>query len=296
MRRSDGYVVSNSYEMPTGAFTRDPEARLPTADIAQRLSSVVAEDRSLMVNATQMALGLLGDAIAANLFLLGVAFQRGLIPLSAAAIEQAITLNNVAIEQSKQAFLWGRQWVVDPDMVAATLASKSAGGLPASQNRLDNLDDLIADRTARLTAYQNAGYGAKYQADLAAIIKADTDPTQKLSKAAARYLYKMMAIKDEYEVARLYSDSQFSQQIAQMFEGDVRLSVHLAPPLLARMDRRQAGLVNPHMADGSGLLSGPCGICARLARYGPGCIWLYPRAPAREKSAGRLSKPLDGNL
>ena len=84
-----------------------------------------------MVNATQMALGLLGDAIAANLFLLGVAFQRGLIPLSAAAIEQAITLNNVAIEQSKQAFLWGRQWVVDPDMVAATLASKSTGGLPA---------------------------------------------------------------------------------------------------------------------------------------------------------------------
>ena len=236
LMRSDGYVVANSYEMPTGAFTRDPEARLPTADIAQRLSSVVAEDRSLMVNATQMALGLLGDAIAANLFLLGVAFQRGLLPLSAAAIEQAITLNNVAIEQSKQAFLWGRQWVVDPDMVAATLASKSAGGLPASQNRLDNLDDLIADRTARLTAYQNAGYGAKYQADLAAIIKADTDPTQKLSKAAARYLYKMMAIKDEYEVARLYSDGQFSQQIAQMFEGDVRLSVHLAPPLLARMD------------------------------------------------------------
>jgi len=195
----------------------------------------VDEDRSVMVNATKMARALLGDAIAANLFLLGAAFQRGFIPLSAAAIEQAITLNNVAVEQSKQAFLWGRQWVADPDMVNAAYQAKQAGYALSGQ-KIDTLEGVIADRKKRLTDYQNASYGAAYEDGLAPILAADFDPEQRLSRAAARYLYKMMAIKDEYEVARLYSNGQFSQQIAQMFEGKTELSVHLSPPLFAATD------------------------------------------------------------
>ena len=236
LMRADGHVVANSYEMPTGDFTRDADASLPSADIAQRLSGIVGEDRAFMVNATQMALSLLGDAIAANLFLLGVAFQRGLIPLSAGAIEEAITLNNVAVEQSKQAFMWGRQWVADPEEVEAALAEKAATVPLAMASRIEDLDDIIADRVARLTTYQDARYAEQYRSLLSPVIAGDKDERQRLSKAAARYLYKMMAIKDEYEVARLYSDGQFSQQIKQMFEGDVKLSVHLAPPLLAKQD------------------------------------------------------------
>ena len=231
----DGYVVANSYEMPTGDFTRNSDIKFPTSDIARRLHAIVDEDRSVMVNATEMARALLGDAIAANLFLLGVAFQRGLIPLSSVAIEEAITLNNVAVEQSKQAFLWGRQWVADPDMVKAACQAKQTG-YPSSGQKIDTLEGVIADRKKRLTDYQNAGYSTAYEEGLAPILAADFDPEKRLSKAAARYLYKMMAIKDEYEVARLYSNGQFRQQIAQMFEGDVTLSLHLSPPLFAATD------------------------------------------------------------
>ena len=236
LMRADGHVVANSYEMPTGDFTRNADAQLPGADIAQRLSSIVGEDRAVMVNATQMALSLLGDAIAANLFLLGVAFQRGLIPLSAAAIEEAITLNNVAIEQSKQAFMWGRQWVADSKKVETALANKATAAPLGMTSRLEALDDIIADRVARLAVYQDASYAERYRSLLAPVMAIDNEASRRLSKAAARYLYKMMAIKDEYEVARLYSDGQFSKQIKQMFEGDVKLSVHLAPPLLAKQD------------------------------------------------------------
>ena len=236
LMRADGHVVANSYEMPTGDFTRNADAQLPGADIAQRLSSIVGEDRAVMVNATQMALSLLGDAIAANLFLLGVAFQRGLIPLSAAAIEEAITLNNVAIEQSKQAFMWGRQWVADSKKVETALANKAIAAPLGMTSRLEALDDIIADRVARLAVYQDASYAERYRSLLAPVMAIDNEASRRLSKAAARYLYKMMAIKDEYEVARLYSDGQFSKQIKQMFEGDVKLSVHLAPPLLAKQD------------------------------------------------------------
>lgn len=231
----DGYVVANSYEMPTGDFTRNSDLKFPASDIARRLHAIVDEDRSVMVNATEMARALLGDAIAANLFLLGAAFQRGLIPLSAAAIEEAITLNNVAVEQSKQAFLWGRQWVADPDMVKAACQAKQTGYASSGQ-KIDTLEGVIADRKKRLADYQNASYGAAYEEGLAPILAADFDPEKRLSKAAARYLYKMMAIKDEYEVARLYSNGQFRQQIAQMFEGDVSLSLHLSPPLFAATD------------------------------------------------------------
>ena len=237
LMRADGHVVANSYEMPTGDFTRDADATLPSADIAQRLSGIVGEDRAFIVNATQMALSLLGDAIAANLFLLGVAFQRGLIPLSAGAIEEAITLNNVAVAQSKQAFMWGRQWVAGPDEVEVALSAKAAKAPLAMASRIEDLQDIIADRALRLTTYQDSSYAEQYRRLLSLVIAADKEKSKRLSKAAARYLYKMMAIKDEYEVARLYSDGQFSQQIKQMFEGDVRLSVHLAPPLLAKLDQ-----------------------------------------------------------
>jgi len=227
-----GHVVANSYEMPTGDFTRNADQKLPVAEMADRLKQIVPEGQSVMVDATQSALALVGDSIAANLFLLGVAFQRGLLPLSSVAIEQAIRLNNIAIEQSLRAFAWGRQWVVDPAGIDQILADKKAlSSLP-----LDRLEQIIADRVERLRAYQNEAYARDYERQVSAITQLDTHRDQLLSKAVARYLYKMMAIKDEYEIGRLYSDGQFGRLIDRVFTSDVRLSVHLAPPLFSRHD------------------------------------------------------------
>jgi len=227
-----GHAVVNSYEMPTGDFTRDPEARLPAKDIEKRLRELVPDGQALMVNATQIASALMGDTIAANLFLLGVAFQRGLIPLSAAAIIQAITLNNIAVDASVRAFNWGRVYVAEPARLDAALAQRQQYSAPP----LEDLDSIIADRAARLTAYQNTGYAERYRQKIETIRAVDQQKHQKLTKAAARYLYKMMAIKDEYEVARLYTDTRFTSRIEALFEGDYQLSVHLAPPLFSGHD------------------------------------------------------------
>ena len=231
-----GHIIANTNEMPTGGFTRDTEERLPSAAITERLSAAVAPDRATLLDTSQMAVRLLGDLIASNLLLLGVAWQKGLIPLSAAAIEQAITLNGVAVTQSVNAFRWGRKWVVDRPAVDAEVAAAEARAGLGRAGPLTDLDEIIADRTARLTAYQNVAYAQAFRDKIDIIRAVDTDPDQRLTKAAARYLYKMMAIKDEYEVARLYTDGTFAKALSAQFDGDYRLSFHLAPPLFSRPD------------------------------------------------------------
>ena len=166
----------------------------------------------------------------------------------------------------------------------AALAEKAATVPLAMASRIEELDDIIADRVARLTTYQDARYAEQYRSLLSPVIAGDKDERQRLSKAAARYLYKMMAIKDEYEVARLYSDGQFSQQIKQMFEGDVKLSVHLAPPLLAKQDPAkrtptQIPIWQLDLASFQTVAASACG-----ARHMDGCFWLYRRAQTRAPS------------
>ncbi len=183
-----------------------------------------------------MAVRLLGDTIASNLLLLGVAWQKGLIPLSSNAVEKAITLNGIAVQQSINAFRWGRKWVVDAGAVDREVtAAEDRSGLGAVQP-LTALDDIIADRMARLTSYQNSAYASRYREKLDSLIAVDTDAGQHLSRAVARYLYKMMAIKDEYEVARLYTDGRFANALSAQFEGDVSISYHLAPPMFSGAD------------------------------------------------------------
>ena len=217
--------------------------------------------QATLLNTSQMAVRLLGDSIAANLLLLGVAWQKGLIPLSAEAIEQAITLNGIAVQQSINAFRWGRKWVLDSASVdQAVNAAEARSGLGAARP-LTDLDQIITDRAARLTAYQNAAYAKAYTDKIAALRAADTHPDQHLTKAAARYLYKMMAIKDEYEVARLYTDGAFAAALAAQFDGDYTVSYHLAPPLFSRPDpvtgrpkkARYGGWVKPVMSVLAGL-------------------------------------------
>jgi indolepyruvate ferredoxin oxidoreductase len=184
------------------------------------------------VPATRLATALLGDAIATNLFMVGFAYQQGLLPVSAAAIEQAIVINRVAVAMNRSAFRWGRRAALDLAAVDA-LAAPTQVAAPPSQS----LDELIERRVALLTAYQDADYAARYRRLVDRVRAADAALGKSaLSEAVARYHAKLMAYKDEYEVARLYTDGHFLAEVARRFEGQPKLVIHLAPPLLARRD------------------------------------------------------------
>jgi indolepyruvate ferredoxin oxidoreductase len=222
--KPDGHIVANTYEMMTGAFVRNRDFRLPGKDMRERLEAAVPEGHALLTDATGLAGHLLGDTIGANLFLLGVAWQKGLIPLGRAAIAEAIRLNGVAIDLNLSAFAWGRAWAVDPDRIETWSTRPNAAP--------DTLDVLIEDRLARLTAYQNAAYAAEYATFIQKVAAQDPDPDRRLTRATARNLYKLMAYKDEYEVARLLTNDSFKAAIHSQFEGDYRITHHLAPPML----------------------------------------------------------------
>ncbi|MGE4326918.1 MAG: indolepyruvate ferredoxin oxidoreductase family protein, partial [Pseudodonghicola sp.] len=231
VKPGEAHLVVNTHEMMTGDFTRDADFRLPVTLMEARLKAAVPAGASVFVNATRLGTALMGDSIAANLFMLGVAYQKGLIPLSADAIEQAIELNGVAIPFNLQSFAWGRMWVQDRDYV------ESRGRVaPVIHPEEQPLDELIAQRVADLTAYQNARYAARYKALVDRVAAADPCGDKALTRAVARAAYKLMAYKDEYEVGRLYSDGRFARALAEQFEGDFTLKLHLAPPIFSKRD------------------------------------------------------------
>lgn len=228
--RGRTYAVVNDKEVPTAAFVLNPDARFPTVAMKDKVLAEVGDEACHFINATDIATSLLGDSIASNLFLLGYAWQRGLVPVSAASLERAIELNGVAIDFNKQAFLWGRRFAHQPDRVMSLLRSAEPERFP------ETLDEVLADREARLASYQDAAYAARYRRQIEALRARDPKAAEpgSLTLAAARQLYRMMAIKDEYEVARLYTDGEFQRKLAARFEGDYQLRFNLAPPLLAR--------------------------------------------------------------
>ncbi|MGK4360978.1 indolepyruvate ferredoxin oxidoreductase family protein [Ectopseudomonas chengduensis] len=225
------HAVINSHEAATAEFTRNPDAQVPGAAMREAISEAVGEGKTRFVDATRLATRLLGDSIATNLFMLGYAYQKGLVPVSAEAINKAIELNGVAIELNQQAFLWGRRAAHDLAAVEKLAAPKVVEAPHCS-----TLEEIVADRVQRLTAYQNAAYAERYRELVERVRKVDTDAQQRLSKAVARYYFKLLAYKDEYEVARLYSDSTFRKQLEAQFEGDYRLQFHLAPSWLSKPD------------------------------------------------------------
>jgi len=183
--------------------------------------------------ATRLATALLGDAVGTNLFLLGYAFQKGLVPVSLAALERAIELNGRAVEWNLRAFAWGRLAAHDRAAVDAEARAVLRGEAEAPSAR--SLAELVEHRAGLLAAYQNARWAERYRAfvDIVAVRElALGDGRDDLARAVARYLYKLMAYKDEYEVARLYTDGSFARQLAREFEGDYRLRVHLSPQFL----------------------------------------------------------------
>ncbi|KIQ26925.1 indolepyruvate ferredoxin oxidoreductase family protein [Xanthomonas campestris] len=281
-------VVLNTYEAMPGSFTTQPDLQFPAAEIIAGVRTALGGQEPLLLDATQLATALLGDAIASNLFVLGYAWQHGLVPLSHAALMRAIELNGAAVAMNQQAFAWGRLAAVDLPAVqraaglapaldtaahahAATppsrgpdswedhdmsgqsapraLAQTDADTLHADgdapvhplddEQLAQSLDEAIARRVHFLTDYQDAAYAQQYRA---LVERVRTHEAQRapgstaLSAAVARYAFKLMAYKDEYEVARLYTRGDFQRRVQQQFEGDYQLRFHLAPPLFAKKD------------------------------------------------------------
>ena len=225
------HAVINSHEAATAEFTRNPDAQVPGAAMREALIEAVGEGKTHFVDATRLATRLLGDSIAGNLFMLGFAYQKGFVPVSAEAIDKAIELNGVAVQLNQQAFLWGRRTAHD-----AAAVEKLAMPKTAASPRCETLKEIIDYRVEFLTAYQDAGYAERYRELVVRVSRADKGADQALSRAVARNYFKLLAYKDEYEVARLYSDGSFIKQLEAQFQGDYRLEFHLAPSWLSKPD------------------------------------------------------------
>jgi indolepyruvate ferredoxin oxidoreductase len=243
IRAGRSRVVLNSYEAMPGSFTMKPDMQFPEAGIVDAVRTALGGALPEIVDATGLATQLLGDSIGANLFMLGYAWQKGWVPLSQGALMRAVELNGAAVEMNKAAFNWGRMAAHD---IAAVKAAADGSAAPAAapgvldDSRLsETLDERIARRIAFLTDYQNSAYAQKYKALVdrtRAAEQARVPGSTALTEAVVRYAFKLMAYKDEYEVARLYTSGDFEKRIREQFDGDFRLHFHLAPPLLARRD------------------------------------------------------------
>ncbi|USX21240.1 indolepyruvate ferredoxin oxidoreductase family protein [Oxalobacteraceae bacterium OTU3REALA1] len=228
------HAMINSTGSSTAAFVKNPDWQFPDAGSRGEIVRACGDELVDFVDAGQIATALMGDSIATNMFMLGYAFQKGHVPLSEASIIKAIELNAISVNFNKAAFHWGRT-------AAHDLGSVTKLTTPAKViefKRTQTLDDIVNRRVELLTAYQNADYAQQYKAFVEQVRaeEAKLGKSTRLSEAVARYYYKLMAYKDEYEVARLYTDGAFQQKIAGMFEGDIKLKFHLAPPLMAKHD------------------------------------------------------------
>ncbi|MHA1113858.1 MAG: indolepyruvate ferredoxin oxidoreductase family protein, partial [Alphaproteobacteria bacterium] len=231
-------AVVNTHLVPTAAFTREPDMELDGGHMRQIVANAVGEENATFLNANATMTGLMGDSITTNTFIMGMAWQQGLIPIGRDAMERAIALNGVAVEDNLRAFKWGRLAAHDPRKVADAAAPYVVGRAKA-EARLEGFDDIVAYREADLAAYQDAAYAARYTRLVRRVADAEAAKAKGrtgLADAVARYFHKLMAYKDEYEVARLYTDGRFDEKLANQFEGMEKLRFHLAPPLLAKRD------------------------------------------------------------
>jgi indolepyruvate ferredoxin oxidoreductase len=237
MRSGETTVVVNTHETLPGDFTRNADFSLPTERLKREIAKAADKDRAHFIEATKLSTALFGSSTGQNIFLVGYAYQLGGVPISADAILRAIELNGEAVAMNKAAFEWGRRAALDPEAVAKLVTPITA---PTEARRLSgSLEETIERRIAFLTDYQNAAYAKRYRGIVERVRAAEAAKAPGetgLSEAVAKYLFKLMAYKDEYEVARLFTDGAFEQQVAAAFDGKLRYEFHLAPPLLARMD------------------------------------------------------------
>jgi indolepyruvate ferredoxin oxidoreductase len=237
MRPGRTMVVVNLHEQPTGTFAQQRDWEFPAEQVRSLIVEAVGGEAGAdFLDATKLATALMGDSIAANLFMLGYAWQKGLVPLSEASLLRAIELNGVAVASNQRSFLWGRRAAVDLKRVERTAIPAQ----PVLIQMPQSLDSVIKKRVEFLTSYQDAAYAAVYEELVARVRKAETAQGlgNKLSTAVAKYYFKLMAYKDEYEVARLYTDGRFVEQLQSQFDGKFSVKFNLAPPLFAKKDAK----------------------------------------------------------
>jgi indolepyruvate ferredoxin oxidoreductase len=227
-------VLANTHEIATAAFVRNPDATLHAPELVAKLRHAAGDERVQLLDAQALAQALMGDTMPSNIIMLGACWQRGLVPVSFEALMRAIELNNVAVEANKTAFAIGRLAVVD---MAALKRVAGQAPKPASAPSLFGPEGLVERRVAFLTDYQDAALAARYRALVEAVHARERTlgvAGAPLTGIVAQQFSRLLAIKDEYEVARLYTDGRFQQALAEQFESTGRINFHMAPPLLAR--------------------------------------------------------------
>jgi len=240
IRQSETRIVLNTCETQTGEFIRNPDLKIPTEQIVSTIKELCGENNLFTLNTPHLATALLGNSRAANIIMLGFAWQKGLIPVTQESLLRAIELNGVDVVINQQAFLWGRRFAFDPDRVL-DLAAPPASAVKSIRHRelSETIEEIIKRRMASLSTYQSVFYAKKYRILVDAACTADEQligSPGRLTEAVTRYYYKLMSYKDEYEVARLYTDGQFMSQVRQAFDGKFKIRINLAPPLFAKRD------------------------------------------------------------
>ncbi len=257
VREGETLFVANTAEVMPGDFARSADFSLPVERIKKAIRTAAGEERAHFFDATAAASTLFGNSVAANMFMLGYAYQLGGLPLSAESIERAIALNGQAVAMNVDAFRWGRRAAHDPEHVRSMMDAQRKPAARLAQS----LDEIVEARAEFLTAYQNAAYAERYRARVAQVRAAEDKAapgSTVVSEAVARNLFKLMAVKDEYEVARLYTDGSFRRQLAAQFSDWERLEFHLAPPVLGRKDaegRARKSSFGPWMMTGFRVLA-----------------------------------------
>jgi indolepyruvate ferredoxin oxidoreductase len=291
LNHEHSYAVINHTLSSTAEFTHNPDAEFPLGEMEQTIAGEIKDGRSHFVDATTIASRLLGDAIFANFFLLGVAYQQGLIPIGATAIAEAIELNGVAVELNRQAFLWGRRYAEDAAGVCRE-AGIDQDQVADSDN--ESLDDLITRCQTNLIGYQDQAYADRYLRLVERVRQQEnelqpqlTDAVLPLTTAVAQSYHKLLAYKDEYEVARLYSNGDFEKSLAAQFEGDYRLRFHLAPPLLAKRDRASG---KPLKREFGGWILGLFGLLARFKGLRGGALDIFGYTAERKLERGLITQ------
>jgi indolepyruvate ferredoxin oxidoreductase len=226
------FGVINTHLIPTADFIMNRDFNFQSRNVDQVLETALRKDSSFF-DFTKPAEVLLGDSIATNMMMLGYAYQRGLLPLSAHSIEQAIEINGVGIKMNTQAFQLGRLAAANPARLAAMMKGQDASVAPKTLDAM-SLDEIIVHRSALLTDYQNEKLAERYR-NMVTQVRNAADVGgfgDALPRAVAINYAKLLAVKDEYEVARLYTDGRFEKQLRDQFDGDFKISFHLAPPTL----------------------------------------------------------------
>ena len=237
-------ILANTHEVPVAESLHNPDASLKVPQLLEKLRFAAGVDGVETLDAQALAETFLGDSIASNILSLGYAWQRGLVPVSLEGLLRALDLNAVAVENNRLAFSLGRLAAAEPQAIPALMSGTPAATDLQRGRQPETLDALLARSVAHLTAYQDAAYARRFVKIVSAARQRElalrADPSLPFTCAVAQSLLKLMAYKDEYEVARLYTDGEFTRSLQQQFEGDLKLEFYMAPPVLSRARKGQA--------------------------------------------------------